>query len=71
MVRLTSFSDPENETLWCSFHGLDFFCALTFGNRSLAGRYPSGQRGQTVNLLPYGFQGSNPCLPTKLSRLNP
>jgi hypothetical protein len=30
-----------------------------------AGRYPSGQRGQTVNLLAYVFQGSNPCLPTK------
>ena len=32
-----------------------------------AGRYPSGQRGQTVNLLAYVFQGSNPCLPTKPS----
>ena len=23
--------------------------------------YSSGQRGQTVNLLAYAFQGSNPC----------
>ena len=29
-----------------------------------AGRYPSGQRGQTVNLLAYAFGGSNPPLPT-------
>ena len=28
------------------------------------GRYPSGQRGQTVNLLSYDFTGSNPVLPT-------
>ena len=26
--------------------------------------YPSGQRGQTVNLLAYAFRGSNPLLPT-------
>ena len=29
-----------------------------------SGRYPSGQRGQTVNLLVYAFGGSNPPLPT-------
>jgi hypothetical protein len=28
------------------------------------GRYPSGQRGQTVNLLANAFGGSNPPLPT-------
>ena len=28
------------------------------------GRYRSGQTGQTVNLLAFAFQGSNPCLPT-------
>jgi hypothetical protein len=28
------------------------------------GRYPSGQRGQTVNLLAYAYAGSNPALPT-------
>ena len=28
------------------------------------GRYPSGQRGQTVNLLHLCFRGSNPLLPT-------
>ncbi len=32
-------------------------------NRS-KGRYSSGQRGQTVNLLAYAFTGSNPVLPT-------
>ena len=29
--------------------------------------YSSGQRGQTVNLLAYAFQGSNPC-PTTIFR---
>ena len=29
------------------------------------GRYASGQRKQTVNLLSKGFVGSNPTLPTK------
>ena len=29
-----------------------------------SGRYPSGQRGQTVNLLANAFRGSNPLLPT-------
>ena len=29
----------------------------------LAGRYPSGQRGQTVNLLVNAFGGPNPPLP--------
>jgi hypothetical protein len=28
------------------------------------GRYPSGQRGQTVNLLAKAFEGSNPPLPS-------
>src|SRR5262245_44878118 len=32
-----------------------------------AGRYPSGQRGQTVNLLADAFGGSNPPLPTIVS----
>jgi hypothetical protein len=32
--------------------------------REQAGRYPSGQRGQTVNLLADAFGGSNPPLPT-------
>ena len=35
-----------------------------------SGRYPSGQRGQTVNLLAYAFGGSNPPLPTNLFRGN-
>ena len=28
------------------------------------GGFPSGQRGQTVNLLAFAFEGSNPSLPT-------
>ncbi len=32
---------------------------------SSPGRCPSGQREQTVNLPPYGFEGSNPSLPTR------
>ena len=31
-----------------------------------SGRYPSGQRGQTLNLLANAFGGSNPPLPTML-----
>jgi hypothetical protein len=58
--------------VWTS---LLFFCnepkedrddfSVTSIMRISLGRYPSGQRGQTVNLLAYVFQGSNPCLPTK------
>src|SRR5262249_20036368 len=33
-----------------------------------SGRYPSGQRGQTVNLLVPTFGGSNPPLPTMADR---
>ena len=46
------------------------FCAAfspTRGSHRMpagSGRYPSGQRGQTVNLLAYAFGGSNPPLPT-------
>ena len=36
-----------------------------------SGRYPSGQRGQTVNLLSHDFTGSNPVLPTKLRGADP
>ncbi len=35
--------------------------------RVFAGRFPSGQREQTVNLSPSGFGGSNPPLPTTLA----
>ena len=34
--------------------------------RPLVVGYPSGQRGQTVNLLAYAFDGSNPS-PTTIS----
>ena len=30
---------------------------------AFSGRFPSGQRGQTVNLLAFAFEGSNPSLP--------
>ena len=34
------------------------------GITGFMGGYRSGQTGQTVNLLAYAFQGSNPCPPT-------
>ena len=34
---------------------------------SAVGRYRSGQTGQTVNLLDFSFEGSNPSLPTIFS----
>jgi hypothetical protein len=36
---------------------------LLLGSFVPLGRFPSGQRGQTVNLLAYAFEGSNPSLP--------
>ena len=33
------------------------------------GRYSSGQRGQTVNLLASAFAGSNPALPTSIAEV--
>ncbi len=45
--------------------GTDSIIAAHFERRM--GRYPSGQRGQTVNLLAYAYAGSNPALPTTLS----
>ena len=44
--------------------GTDSIIAAHFERRM--GRYPSGQRGQTVNLLAYAYAGSNPALPTIL-----
>ena len=32
------------------------------------GKYQSGQMGQTVNLLSFDFGGSNPSLPTTISK---
>ena len=34
------------------------------------GVFPSGQRGQTVNLLAYAYGGSNPPAPTKEKRIS-
>ena len=42
--------------------GTDSIITAHFERRM--GRYPSGQRGQTVNLLAYAYAGSNPALPT-------
>ena len=39
--------------------------------RRRTGRYRSGQTGQTVNLLAYAFNGSNPFLPTLLGAAFP
>jgi hypothetical protein len=33
--------------------------------------YPSGQRGQTVNLLAYAFEGSNPSPTTSFCSKHP
>lgn len=33
---------------------------MKFSQTPYAEGYPSGQRGQTVNLLAYAFEGSNP-----------
>jgi hypothetical protein len=38
-------------------------CPCPFG-REHEGSFPSGQRGQTVNLMDFSFAGSNPALPT-------
>ena len=35
---------------------------------NVLGRFQSGQMGQTVNLLSYDFGGSNPPLPTLISK---
>ncbi len=37
---------------------------LEIHSKGTLGRFPSGQREQTVNLSPLGFGGSNPPLPT-------
>ena len=41
-----------------------FGILMSLRNLRLAGRYRSGQTGQTVNLLAHAFEGSNPSLPT-------
>ena len=41
-------------------------CPATTGILDRLGRYPSGQRGQTVNLLRLRFEGSNPSLPISI-----
>ena len=37
---------------------------LLHGMLRVVGRYRSGQTGQTVNLVAYAFEGSNPSRPT-------
>lgn len=44
-------------------HGKDEVTSSILVNGSM-GRYRSGQPGQTVNLLAFAFEGSNPSLPT-------
>ena len=39
-------------------------------NKSDMGGFPSGQRGQTVNLLQFFFDGSNPSPPIHYKLLN-
>ena len=42
----------------------DLTAELIENKAEYMGRYSSGQRGQTVNLLASAFGGSNPSLPT-------
>ena len=39
---------------------------VLFNKTPHMGEFPSGQRGQTVNLLLYSFDGPNPSSPTKI-----
>jgi hypothetical protein len=48
---------------------IDKAAALWLNLRLLLVGYPSGQRGQTVNLLAYAFDGSNPS-PTTIASLD-
>ncbi len=47
-------------------HGKDEVSGSIPDNGSM-GRYSSGQRGQTVNLMAHAFEGSNPSRPTSSS----
>lgn len=53
---------------WCSSGVEQWFCKPLVGgsnpSTSYVERFPSGQRGQTVNLLADVFVGSNPTLST-------
>ena len=51
---------PRNKAF--AKHCSDTIIAAHFERRM--GRYPSGQRGQTVNLLAYAYAGSNPASST-------
>ena len=58
--NLTKNAKQKNKAF--AKQGADSIIAAHFERRM--GRYPSGQRGQTVNLLAYAYAGSNPALPT-------
>ena len=58
--NLTKNAKQKNKAF--AKQGTDSIIAAHFERRM--GRYPSGQRGQTVNLLAYAYAGSNPALPT-------
>ena len=45
---------------------LDLMVAANISRCPIDARYSSGQRGQTVNLFPSGFGGSNPPLATNI-----
>src|SRR3989304_8030713 len=47
--------------LWVRFPSSASACEVGAAG---SGRYPSGQRGLTVNQMAYAFGGSNPSLPT-------
>jgi hypothetical protein len=74
MCAASAPADPLKETqknfIVTKFHGLTSEPHLAESPaRSMVARlvgYPSGQRGQTVNLLAYAFDGSNPSPTTIL-----
>jgi hypothetical protein len=57
----------SNPPASASFRGRFFAREVSHRHTGGSGRYPSGQRGQTVNLLAYAFGGSNPPLPTTVA----
>lgn len=61
-TRKNARKNAEQRNKAFAKQGSDSIIAAHFERRM--GRYPSGQRGQTVNLLAYAYAGSNPALPT-------
>ena len=70
-AALTKVMAEKHGGTFMAYDQIDKQAALWLNPRPAAGRtvgYPSGQRGQTVNLLAYAFDGSNPS-PTTIFML--